>query len=162
MHDAEAWLQDTVRKSGKGDLDIWFCRYLLSNLTDLAKATAQHERRGDAATASGNTAFVHSQLQNFKWQSNLDYLLQGIEKTVWCHEPPTDPANRLGLPALFVFGGNSQYYNDNSLKSIPKFFSNSVIQVIPGAGHFAFNTHKKEFMASVTPFLEGVCCPAGE
>ena len=62
-------------------------------------------------------------------------------------------ATRVGLPALFIRSGNSDYIRDDDAKLIRELFPNVVIQTIAGAGHWVHADAPDELTEIVTRFL---------
>ena len=102
---------------------IWLARYLVS----------------DIITAPDSTTL--------KWRINIQSIVDGLDKLSWKLPPPT---TRCPVPTLFLFGEKSPYFTESkALESIPKYFSNTEVQVIPDAGHFVFLDKRKEFCATI-------------
>jgi pimeloyl-ACP methyl ester carboxylesterase len=57
---------------------------------------------------------------------------------------------------LFVLGGESEYIKPEDKSLIRKFFSNSRIETIQGAGHYLHYTHSKEFLQIASSFIRGL------
>ncbi len=54
---------------------------------------------------------------------------------------------------LFILGGESEYIKPEDKSLIGKFFSNSRIETIQGAGHYLHYTHSKEFLQIASSFI---------
>ena len=130
--EAERWLTQQVQERlGDPPLDPSLCQYLLTNLA------------------------TRSEGGQFYWRPNLDTLIDCGPKVLWKVQEPIDK-QRVEVPTMFLFGGNSTYKNEQSLAAIPRYFDRPRIETIAGAGHFVHVEkrnqtveHLYEFMASL-------------
>jgi len=87
----------------------------------------------------------------FCWRVNLSAISAHFMEIMLFPEDLPHP-NFTGK-TLFLGGSNSSYISEDDLPSIQKFFPQSVVTHIKGAGHWVHAEKPKEFMDEVVSFL---------
>jgi pimeloyl-ACP methyl ester carboxylesterase len=90
------------------------------------------------------------------WRFNLDVITKEIENVgkeveVVGDAPSTDIVSE--VPALFIRGEHSNYILDSDLELIHEIFPRSILETIPGAGHWVHAEKPKEFFECVMKFI---------
>lgn len=87
----------------------------------------------------------------FCWRVNLSAISAHFMEIMLF--PEELPHQKYIGETLFLGGSNSAYISEDDLPSIQKFFPNSVVTHINGAGHWVHAEKPKEFMDEVVSFL---------
>ena len=87
--------------------------------------------------------------KGFAWKFNLEVISQNYEEVL--KEIPLEDANY--LPTLFIYGGKSNYLNENDLETLPKLFPLAQFVSVPDAGHWLHAENPSVFMKEVQDFL---------
>jgi pimeloyl-ACP methyl ester carboxylesterase len=125
----------------------------LSAVQRRADVDAQLE---DAVPTPGTRAFL---LQNLildgdgaRWRPNLPVIEAALPAlSAW----PAGETGSYDGPTLFVFGGKSDYVQQDHRETIERYFPRVQYVEIPEAGHWVHAERLDDFLAAVTPFLAG-------
>jgi pimeloyl-ACP methyl ester carboxylesterase len=93
---------------------------------------------------------LERQASGWRWIVNLDVLASSLR------EIEKDPLDRIDLypgPALFVFGGNSNYFQGGDHVPVQRHFPAAELEFIDGSGHSPHFDRPQEFCACVKRFL---------
>jgi esterase len=128
-----------------------------ARLDGVRRRAEVEEQLVDAVPDKGTRAFLLQNLvlddQGARWRPNLaaiEAALPGISG--W----PDDLAGRSYQgPTLFVFGGRSRYVTPEQHQTIGRMFPAATLAEIPQAGHWVHAERLDDFLATVTPFLNG-------
>jgi esterase len=125
-----------------------------ARLTGVRRRAEVDEQLRDAVPEAGIRAFL---LQNLVideprvwWRPNLQVIEHALpDISGW----PDDVTGSYDGPALFVFGGKSDYVRPHHHDTIMRLFPRATFTEIPEAGHWVHAERMEEFVAAVTPFL---------
>ena len=87
--------------------------------------------------------------KNFTWKFNLKILTEKYEEVL----SPIPLAYPFEGPALFLYGGKSNYVRPEDQEEIQKYFPDVIFQEISSAGHWLHAEAPEEFIAKVRDFL---------
>ncbi len=91
----------------------------------------------------------HEKEDKLDWRFNLETISEQIENV---GEAAPD-GSTCNVPALFIRGGASNYILDSDINLIHDIFPNSILETIPGAGHWVHAEKPKEFFECVIKFI---------
>jgi pimeloyl-ACP methyl ester carboxylesterase len=124
-----------------------------ARLTGVRRRAEVDGQLRDAVPEAGIRAFL---LQNLVideprvwWRPNL----QVIEHALTDISGWPDVTGSYDGPALFVFGGKSDYVRPHHHDTIMRLFPRATYTEIPEAGHWVHAERMEEFLAAVMPFL---------
>jgi pimeloyl-ACP methyl ester carboxylesterase len=95
--------------------------------------------------------------EEMAWRFNLDVITRQIENVgkeveAVSEAPSTDIV--CDVPTLFIRGELSNYVLDSDLDLIQEIFPRSILETIPGSGHWVHAEKPKEFYESVMRFIK--------
>jgi pimeloyl-ACP methyl ester carboxylesterase len=95
--------------------------------------------------------------EEMAWRFNLDVITKQIENVgeeveAVSEAPSTDIVCE--VPTLFIRGEHSNYILDEDLDLIQEIFPGSILETIPGAGHWVHAEKQKEFYECVMRFIK--------
>jgi pimeloyl-ACP methyl ester carboxylesterase len=122
----------------------------LSNVQRRADVEAQLV---DAVDSPGTRAFLLQNLildsEGARWRPNLPVIEAALpEISGW----PAVTGTYEG-PTLFVYGGKSDYVQQDHRATIATYFPHAQYAEIPEAGHWVHAERLDDFLATITPFL---------
>lgn len=85
----------------------------------------------------------------FRWKINLEPLEKGAYL-----ENIKVPESVYHGPTFFLFGSESPYYDPEDREKIEALFPSSQIQVLEGAGHWLFHSHRSDFLQKLDGWLQ--------
>jgi pimeloyl-ACP methyl ester carboxylesterase len=94
---------------------------------------------------------LQSEAGRWRWRLNLEALAEGVE-TIVSFPTPKPNAQFLG-PALFLYGGESDYVRPEHQTQIQRLFPFARLRAVPGAGHWVYADKPAEFVQAVRAFL---------
>jgi esterase len=108
----------------------------------------------DAVPSAGTRAFLLQNLilddEGARWRPNLPVIEAALPAlSGW----PEDESGTYEGPTLFVFGGKSDYVQQDHRPTIERYFPQVRYAEIPEAGHWVHAERLDDFLAAVTPFL---------
>jgi esterase len=123
----------------------------LSNVQRRADVDAQLV---DAVDSPGTRAFLLQNLvlddEGARWKPNLPVIEAALPAiSGW----PDDEHGVYDGPTLFVYGGKSDYVQQDHRDTIKQYFPQVQYAEIPEAGHWVHAERLDDFLAAVTPFL---------
>ncbi|ADB34009.1 alpha/beta hydrolase fold protein [Kribbella flavida DSM 17836] len=125
-----------------------------ADLSAVQRRAQVDEQLVDAVPSPGTRAFL---LQNLvldeagaRWRPNLDVIEAAIPQlSAW----PEDVTGSYAGPTLFVYGGKSDYVQQDHQALIQGYFPQVRYEVVAEAGHWVHAERLDDFLAVVTPFL---------
>ncbi|MEV4265740.1 alpha/beta fold hydrolase [Kribbella sp. NPDC049584] len=126
-----------------------------ADLSSVARRAEVDAQLVDAVPTAGTRAFL---LQNLildadgaRWRPNLPVIEAALPAiSGW-------PAEAAGLrydgPTLFIFGGKSDYVQQDHRATIAAYFPHVQYAEVPEAGHWVHAERLDDFLAALTPFL---------
>ncbi|MGF1561568.1 MAG: alpha/beta fold hydrolase [Geminicoccaceae bacterium] len=126
-----------------------------ADLSAVQRRAQVDEQLQDAIAEAPIRAFLLQNLepteQGFRWRPNLDVIIAHMaDLTGW---PALDPALAFDGPALFIYGGASDYVGEARHEAILARFPNADFASIDGAGHWLHAERPNEFIAKVQDWL---------
>ncbi|TWD75265.1 pimeloyl-ACP methyl ester carboxylesterase [Kribbella amoyensis] len=123
----------------------------LRNVTRRADVDAQ---LAEAVPTPGTRAFLLQNLilddQGARWRPNLPVIEAALgDISGW----PDGVTGSYDGPTLFVYGGKSDYVQQDHRATIEAYFPHVRYAVVPEAGHWVHAERLDDFLAAVTPFL---------
>ncbi|WP_112239603.1 alpha/beta fold hydrolase [Kribbella monticola] len=123
----------------------------LSNVSRRADVEAQLV---DAVDSPGTRAFLLQNLildsEGARWRPNLPVIEAALPAiSGW----PEDLTGTYPGPTLFVYGGKSDYVQQDHRATIAAYFPNAQYAEIPEAGHWVHAERLDDFLTTITPFL---------
>jgi pimeloyl-ACP methyl ester carboxylesterase len=108
----------------------------------------------DAVDSPGTRAFLLQNLilddEGARWKPNLPVIEAALPAiSGW----PDDEEGSYDGPTLFVYGGKSDYVQQNHRDTIKRYFPHVQYAEIAEAGHWVHAERLDDFLAAVTPFL---------
>ncbi|TDU82297.1 pimeloyl-ACP methyl ester carboxylesterase [Kribbella voronezhensis] len=123
----------------------------LSNVHRRADVEAQLV---DAVDSPGTRAFLLQNLildtEGARWRPNLPVIEAALPQiSGW----PEDLTGSFDGPTLFVYGGKSDYVQQDHRATIAAYFPTAQYAEIPEAGHWVHAERLDDFLTTITPFL---------
>ncbi len=108
----------------------------------------------EAVPTPGTRAFLLQNLilddQGARWRPNLPVIEAALPAiSGW----PEDEAGSYDGPTLFIYGGKSDYVQQDHRATIEGYFPQAKYVEIPEAGHWVHAERLDDFLAALTPFL---------
>ncbi|QNE17746.1 alpha/beta fold hydrolase [Kribbella qitaiheensis] len=108
----------------------------------------------DAVDSPGTRAFLLQNLildnEGARWRPNLAVIEAALpEISGW----PGDITGSYDGPTLFVYGGKSDYVQQDHRSTIAAYFPHVQYAEIPEAGHWVHAERLDDFLTTITPFL---------
>ncbi len=128
------------------------------NRLDLAHLADRQQAHEHLQSSLPDAALRHYLLQNllkddgrWRWRMNL----QGLEAAIAdiLDYPLPAGAHEYPGPALFVYGGQSDYVRAAQQKRILQLFPQGRLRAIPDAGHWVYAEQPQAFLSALAPFL---------
>jgi esterase len=94
---------------------------------------------------------LESREGRWSWRMNLAGLLRHVPELMGFPEP--SPGRQFTGPALFLYGGSSDYVMPEHEAPIRRLFPYARCRVVPGAGHWVYADRPKAFLAALDAFL---------
>jgi esterase len=108
----------------------------------------------DAVPSPGTRAFLLQNLilddQGARWRPNLPVIEAALPAlSAW----PEDVTGSYDGPTLFIYGGKSDYVQQDHRATIERYFPKVQFTEIPEAGHWVHAERLDDFLTALTPFL---------
>jgi pimeloyl-ACP methyl ester carboxylesterase len=86
----------------------------------------------------------------WRWRMHLDGLIRAMPKLM---DFPAVSRRQFPGPALFIYGGASEYVRPEHAGPIRERFPLARLRMVPGAGHWVYAEQPEAFLHTVTAFL---------
>jgi pimeloyl-ACP methyl ester carboxylesterase len=126
-----------------------------ADLSSVQRRADVDAQLADAVQSPGTRAFLLQNLilddQGARWRPNLPVIEASLPAiSGW-------PAEAEGLkydgPTLFIYGGKSDYVQQDHRATIASYFPQVQYAEVPEAGHWVHAERLDDFLAALTPFL---------
>lgn len=88
----------------------------------------------------------------FVWKFNLNAIRTMLERN-YINLFECNPSQQFTNPALFIYGGKSNYMKESDFGRVRSLFPNCSFTKIEDAGHYLHVQKQSEFLAALNPFL---------
>lgn len=126
---------DVASANSRSEIDLWMSEYVEDSFIRQF-LQMNLERKADSG---------------YYWKLNIDSIANSRKLFDSVFKDNNFPISE--VKALFLLGGDSPYIQPEDNDTIHSYFSEAIIEIIPGGGHYIQFTHNVEFMKKIFSFL---------